>query len=87
MAEPFDPSLPSIGFLRQEARRRMPGFAFDYLEGGCNSNVNVQRNTDDIRKIKLKPYYVRDYAGSNLETATPRPLLLSSRTKTSLNTL
>lgn len=68
MAEPFDPSLPSIGFLRQEARRRMPGFAFDYLEGGCNSNVNVQRNTDDIRKIKLKPYYVRDYAGSNLET-------------------
>jgi len=68
MAEPFDPSLPSIKFLRQKARRRMPGFAFDYLEGGCNSNVNVQRNTDDIRQIKLKPYYVRDYAGSNLET-------------------
>jgi len=68
MAEPFNPKLPSMEFLRERARRRMPGFAFDYLEGGCNSNVNVRRNTDDIRKIKLKPYYVRDYEGSNLET-------------------
>ncbi len=46
----------------------MPGFAFDYLEGGCNSNVNKRRNTEDIREIKLEPYYIRDYPGSCLKT-------------------
>ena len=46
----------------------MPGFAFDYLEGGCNSNINLQRNTDEIRDIRLQPYYIRDYSGSDLRT-------------------
>ena len=46
----------------------MPGFAFDYLEGGCNSNINLQRNTEEIREIRLKPYYIREYAGSDLTT-------------------
>ena len=46
----------------------MPGFAFDYLEGGCNSNINLQRNTEEIRDIRLQPYYIRDYAGSDLRT-------------------
>ncbi len=68
MAETFDSSVPSIEFLRERARRRMPRFAFEYLEGGCNSNVNLQRNTAEIREIRLQPYYVRDYEGSNLET-------------------
>lgn len=68
MADTFDPNLPSMDFLREKARRRMPGFAFDYLEGGCNSNINIRRNTDDIREVRLEPYYVRDYEGSNLET-------------------
>jgi len=46
----------------------MPGFAFEYLEGGCNSNINVRRNTDEIREIQLQPYYVNDYAGANMKT-------------------
>lgn len=61
-------NYPSIEHLREKARRRMPGFAFDYLEGGCNSNINLRRNTDDIREIQLKPYYIRDYPGSDLKT-------------------
>ena len=61
-------NLPSIQHLREKARRRMPGFAFDYLEGGCNSNINLRRNTDEIREIQLRPYYIRDYPGCELKT-------------------
>ena len=68
MAETFDSKYPSIEHLREKAHRRMPGFAIDYLEGGCNSEVNLKRNTDDIRKIQLKPYYIRNYPGASLKT-------------------
>ena len=46
----------------------MPRFAFEYLEGGCNSEVNLRRNTEEIRQVQLKPWYLRDYAGSDLRT-------------------
>ncbi len=46
----------------------MPGFAFDYLENGCNSDINLARNTADIREVQLRPYYIGDYAGSSLRT-------------------
>ena len=65
---PINSRLPSIEHLRDKSRKRMPGFAFDYLEGGCNSNINLQRNTEEIREIRLKPYYIREYAGSDLTT-------------------
>ena len=68
MSDPFVPKLPSVEFLRAKARRRMPGFAFEYLEGGCNSNINLRRNTDEIREIELQPYYVRDYKGADMKT-------------------
>ena len=46
----------------------MPGFAFDYLSAGCFTEVNLDRNQQEIRDVQLKPWYLRDYAGSNLET-------------------
>jgi L-lactate dehydrogenase (cytochrome) len=68
MEESFNSSLPSIEHLRQRAKRRMPGFAFDYLEGGCFSEINLQRNTDEIREVQLRPYYLRNYAGASQKT-------------------
>ena len=46
----------------------MPGFAFDYLEGGCFSEVNLRRNTDDIREIELRPWYLKNFAGASQKT-------------------
>ena len=46
----------------------MPRFAFEYLEGGCNSEINLRRNTDEIREVQLRPRYLRDYPGSDLRT-------------------
>ena len=68
MSEVFNSNYPSIEHLRERARKRVPRFAFEYLEGGCFSNINLQRNTDEIRQVQLRPWYLRDYPGSNLKT-------------------
>ena len=61
----IDSRVPSIEHLRERARKRIPRFAFEYLEGGCNSEINLRRNTEEIREVELKPYYLRDYPGSD----------------------
>jgi len=68
MAFPFNTEYPSIEHLRLKAKKRMPEFAFDYLDGGCNENINIRRNTDEIREIQLKPKYLKNYKNSKLET-------------------
>ncbi len=40
----------------------------DYLEGGCNEEVNLQVNQDDLKTIKLMPYYLRDTSNVSLQT-------------------
>ena len=69
MAELYiNPKYPDIDFLRTKARKRIPRFAFEYLDGGCNSEVNLKRNTAEIREVQLKPYYLRDYQNISIET-------------------
>ena len=63
----INPKYPDISFLRERAKQRIPRFAFEYLDGGCNSEVNLKRNTAEIREVQLKPYYLRDYKGINTE--------------------
>ncbi|MDA7506290.1 alpha-hydroxy-acid oxidizing protein [Akkermansiaceae bacterium] len=64
----IDSRYPSIDDLCERARQRMPGFAYDYLAGGCFNEMNLQKNTQEIREIELKPWYLRDYPGSDLST-------------------
>ena len=64
----IDSRAPSYELLVKRARKRMPGFAYDYLAGGCNSEANLLRNTSDIRQVQLQPFYLRDYHGANLKT-------------------
>ncbi len=68
MPEAFHPSLPSIALLRERARRRLPRFAFEYLDGGCVAEDNLRRNTEDLKLITLRPHYLRDFPGVSLET-------------------
>ena len=68
MSQGIDPRAPSFELLRARARRRMPSFAFDYVSGGCLSEVNLARNTSEIREIQLQPYYLRDYTNASLDT-------------------
>ncbi|MGH7240570.1 MAG: alpha-hydroxy acid oxidase, partial [Candidatus Saccharimonadales bacterium] len=64
----YDPRYPSVEDLRRKARKRMPGFAFDYLDGGCNEEINLRKNTEDIRRIELLPQYLEKHAGSDMRT-------------------
>ncbi|HET9826487.1 MAG TPA: alpha-hydroxy acid oxidase [Chitinophagaceae bacterium] len=64
----YNTNYPSIDDLRKKAQRKIPRFAFEYLDGGCNEDVNLVKNTAEIRKIELKPYYLKDYAGVHLST-------------------
>lgn len=68
MPEYFNSEYPSTAHLREKAKSRVPGFAFDYLAAGCFGEINLQRNTSDIKNVQLKPWYLRDYAGSSQTT-------------------
>lgn len=68
MADAFHSQYPSVEHLRERARQRTPRFVFEYLEGGCNSEVNLRRNTEEIREVRLRPWYLRDYPGSDQST-------------------
>lgn len=59
---------PTIEDLRQRAKQRIPRFAFEYLDGGCNEDVNLHKNTAELREVELKPYYLANHAGSSLRT-------------------
>ncbi len=59
---------PAIEDLRQRARQRIPRFAFEYLDGGCNEDVNLHKNTAELREVELKPYYLSNHRSSSLKT-------------------
>jgi L-lactate dehydrogenase (cytochrome) len=65
----MNPRYPSIELLAKRAKQRLPGFAYDYLSGGCMAEVNLERNTKDIRAVELKPVYLRDYQGASQKTS------------------
>tara|TARA_R110001606_G_scaffold84317_3_gene191920 strand:- start:426 stop:1574 length:1149 start_codon:yes stop_codon:yes gene_type:complete len=64
----IDTRFPSIDDLRTKAQKKIPKFAFEYLDGGCNEDVNLHRNTSELREVQLKPQYLRNYNGSSLKT-------------------
>ncbi|MCH1493739.1 MAG: alpha-hydroxy-acid oxidizing protein [Rubripirellula sp.] len=64
----FNSEYSSVDYLREKAKLRMPGFAYDYLAAGCFSEVNLARNSSDIRQVQLKPWYLRDFAGADQTT-------------------
>jgi isopentenyl diphosphate isomerase/L-lactate dehydrogenase-like FMN-dependent dehydrogenase len=48
-------AAPGIGDLAQAARRRIPRFAFDFLDGGAGNEAGVRRNRERLDAILLKP--------------------------------
>ena len=57
-----------IADLKKHAKRRIPGFAFDYVEGGCNSEVAVRRNRQALDAVKLRADYLLPYQAPDLTT-------------------
>jgi L-lactate dehydrogenase (cytochrome) len=53
---------PSVAHMKEEARRRIPGFAWDYMTGGIGPEENVRRNVDDLQAVQMMPRYLNGEA-------------------------
>ena len=51
---------PSSSFLKQEAQKRLPRFAFDFLAGGLGRGRAVARNEQAFDNVTLTPRYLVD---------------------------
>jgi isopentenyl diphosphate isomerase/L-lactate dehydrogenase-like FMN-dependent dehydrogenase len=59
----------SVADLKKRARRRIPRFAFDYLEGGCNQEIALARNRSALDAIVMEPRYLEDCAPPDLSVS------------------
>jgi L-lactate dehydrogenase (cytochrome) len=57
-----------IADLKSRTRLRIPKFAFDYIEGGCNSELALSNNRRALDNIFLKPEYFQVYSAPDLST-------------------
>jgi L-lactate dehydrogenase (cytochrome) len=64
----YNSNYPAIDDLRNKAKRKIPKFAFEYLDGGCNEDVNLYKNTAELREVELFPFYLSKHKGSDLRT-------------------
>jgi isopentenyl diphosphate isomerase/L-lactate dehydrogenase-like FMN-dependent dehydrogenase len=48
-------TIASVSDFRTLARRRIPRFAFDYLDGGAGDEIGVRRNIEAFDALKLMP--------------------------------
>jgi L-lactate dehydrogenase (cytochrome) len=59
--KPPDPALmrrfPTVHHLRAYARRHVPHFAFEYMDGGAGIDRGIQRNWDALDAVELVPRY------------------------------
>lgn len=62
----YNQAYPGIDDLRRKAKSKIPRFAFEYLDGGCNEDINLYRNTAELHDIKLNPYYLDNYGGTDM---------------------
>ena len=51
----FDLSFPAVSDLRARARRRIPHFAFEYLDSGTGAELQVSRNREALDAILFLP--------------------------------
>ncbi|MXW89101.1 MAG: alpha-hydroxy-acid oxidizing protein [Acidimicrobiaceae bacterium] len=75
-------SAASIEDLRRIARRRLPGGVFDYIDGGAEDEVAMDRNTRAFRDMEFVPRVLRDMGnvdttGTILGQEVPFPLILA----------
>ena len=66
----MDYRYPSVNELRERSKKKVPKFAFEYLDGGCHDDVNLKRNTQRIRDIELKPKYLIEQNDKALDLRT-----------------
>ncbi len=64
----FDVTPVTVEDYRRRAKRRLPQFLFDYVEGGANDEETVSLNESDFSNYRLKQHVLRDV--SSIDTST-----------------
>jgi (S)-mandelate dehydrogenase len=49
--------FPTVAYLREHARRHVPRFAFEYLDGGAGADGGIARNWRALDAVELVPRY------------------------------
>ncbi|MBB5158858.1 alpha-hydroxy acid oxidase [Saccharopolyspora phatthalungensis] len=49
--------MPTLTDVERRARRRVPGFAFDFVDGGTGEDLGVRRNRAALDGIEILPRY------------------------------
>ena len=60
--------FPAISDLERRARRRIPSFAWTYLESGTGSDVSRDENLAAMARVKLQPQFMKGIIAPNIET-------------------
>ena len=64
----YNSNYPGIDDLIKRAKKKIPKFAFEYLDGGCNEDVNLHKNTAELRQVELQPFYLNKHTASDMRT-------------------
>lgn len=56
----------NIEDLRTLARRRLPRFIFDYIDGGAEDEVTLMANRESFARLRFKPRTLRGFSKRNL---------------------
>ncbi len=62
-------SIACVSDLRPRAKRRLPKFVFDYLDGGAGSETGVRRNERAFDELMLKPRALVNIESRDLSTS------------------
>lgn len=60
--------VASISDFREAARRRLPRFLFEYIDGGSYAEVTLRSNVADLSAIPLRQRVLRDVSNLDLST-------------------
>jgi L-lactate dehydrogenase (cytochrome) len=60
--------IASAADFREAARRRLPRFLFDYIDGGSYGEVTLRRSVADLAKVALRQRVLRDVSQLDLST-------------------
>src|SRR5271170_2679932 len=59
--------VSSASDFREAARRRLPRFLFDYIDGGANAERTLARNVSDIAGLTLRQRVLQDVSNIRLD--------------------
>lgn len=60
--------VASIPDFREAARRRLPRFLFEYIDGGSYAEATLRRNVEDLAGLALRQRVLRDVSQLDLST-------------------